>query len=232
MNDNKESKRTSIQPSTFLNPVPVVMVSCRGTEEGYDSNNIVTLAWAGTVCSEPPMLSISIRKSRHSHSQISQSGEFVVNLVTGDMLKSCDFCGVKSGRDTDKFNICNLTAVEAEGLKGSPMIAESPVALSCIVKNVIELGSHDMFIAEIIAVSVDEKLYDKNGKIQINKAGLIAYSHGEYFTLLGPLGFYGYSVAKPDVLKRRMPKAKAIIKHDSKKQSDIKIQSNKKPRKY
>lgn len=208
--------KKTIAPTTLLNPVPVVMISCCGTSDGYEKNNIITIAWTGTVNSEPPMLSVSIRKSRYSHTQIVQSGEFVVNLVHRGLLAACDFCGVKSGRDVDKFAACELTAVKAEGLEHSCAIAESLISISCIVRQRIELGSHDMFIAEIIAVSVAENLYDFKGKIKINDAGLVAYSHGEYFSLKGPEGFFGFSVAKPDILIRRMPKAKVPSKSAAK----------------
>ncbi len=209
----KKYAKKDVTPSTFLNPVPVVMISCRGSAEGYDKDNIITVAWTGTVNSDPPMLSVSIRKSRFSHTQIVQTGEFVVNLVHRGLLSACDYCGVKSGRDADKFAVCGLTTVKAEGLDHARAIAESPVSISCKVRNIIELGSHDLFIADIVAVSVAEELYDPKGKIRINDAGLVAYSHGEYFTLDGPIGFFGYSVASPEVLKRRMPAVrKAPIK--------------------
>lgn len=191
-------------PSTFLNPVPVVMVSCRGIAEGYDKDNIVTIAWAGTINSEPPMLSISVRKSRFSHEQIVQAQEFVVNLVHRDLLRACDFCGVKSGRDIDKFEFCHLTPEKAEGLEHARAIAESPVSISCKVRQTIELGSHDLFLAEIVGVSVAEELYDDVNKIRLNEADLIAYSHGEYVPLGNPVGFFGYSVAKPEILKKRL----------------------------
>ncbi|MHB1452560.1 MAG: flavin reductase [Saccharofermentanales bacterium] len=208
--------KKTIAPSTLLNPVPVVMISCCGTSDGFEKNNIITLAWAGTVNSEPPMLSVSIRKSRYSHTQIVQSGEFVVNLVHHGLLTACDYCGVKSGRDVDKFAACELTAIKAEGLEHTCAIAESLISISCIVRQRIELGSHDMFIAEIVAVSVAENLYDYKGKIKINDAGLIAYSHGEYFSLKGPEGFFGFSVAKPEVLSRRMAKTGIAIKKTAK----------------
>ena len=199
----KTTKR-KIAPSTLLNPVPVVMLSCKGNSDSYEKNNIITLAWVGTVNSDPPMLSVSIRKYRFSHAQIRQTNEFVVNLVTRNLLKACDYCGVRSGRDVDKFAECNLTAEKAENLEFAPAIAESPVSISCKVRQVLELGSHDLFIADIVAVSVSESLFDENGRMGINEAGLIAYSHGEYFTLKGPEGFFGFSIAKPDVLKRRL----------------------------
>lgn len=203
--ENKDKKQVIYMgPSTMLNPVPVVMLSCKGTSEEYIKNNIITLAWAGTVNSDPPMLSVSVRKSRFSYEQIIQSKEFVINLVNKSILKACDYCGVKSGREVDKFKDCNLTPIPAKGLKDAPAIKESPVSISCKVKQSLELGSHVMFIAQIVEVAADSNLFDKNGKLTLDKTGLIAYSHGEYYQLSGPEGFFGYSVAKPDVLKRRL----------------------------
>ncbi|MHB1484779.1 MAG: flavin reductase family protein [Saccharofermentanales bacterium] len=199
------NKKSLDAPSTFLNPVPVVMVSCCGLTEGFDKPNIITLAWTGTVNSEPPMLSISIRKSRHSHRQIMESNEFVVNLVNTSLLEACDFCGVKSGRDIDKFVACDLTKEKIEGSQTAVSIKNSPVSMYCKVTQIIELGSHDMFLGEIISIKVDENLFDRNGKINLRKADLVAYIHGEYCSLSSVLGFYGYSVAAPAVLKRRLP---------------------------
>ncbi len=193
-------------PSTFLNPVPVVMVSCCGTSEGYDKPNIITLAWTGTINSEPPMLSVSIRQSRHSHQQIMESREFVVNLVTEPLLEACDYCGVKSGANMDKFVACHLTAEKNEEiLSFAPAIQNSPVSLFCKVTQVIELGSHDLFIAQIVSVTVSEQLFESNGRINLGKANLVAYSHGEYHALGQVLGFYGYSVASREIKARRLP---------------------------
>lgn len=193
--------------STMLNPVPVVMVSCAGKhpELTEERPNIITIAWAGTVNSEPPMVSISIRKSRHSYDLIKDTGEFVINLVNKALLKSCDRCGVVSGSDEDKFSLCGLTAVPAEGLDHAYAIKEAPVSISCRVKDVIELGSHDMFIAEIVAITSDSYLLDENGRICLDKANLITYNHGEYFTIGQKEGFFGYSVASEEVLSRRLP---------------------------
>lgn len=202
---NLYTKKLLDIPSTFLNPVPVVMVSCCGISEERNKPNIITLAWAGTINSEPPMLSVSIRKSRFSHQQILESREFVVNLVNEDLLESCDFCGVKSGRDMDKFEVCNLTKEDAEGLQYAPAIKNSPVSLSCKVTQVVELGSHDLFLAEIIAVSVADELYEENGKINLRKAKLVAYSHGEYWSLRSVEGFFGFSLASDEIRKRRIP---------------------------
>ncbi len=187
--------------STILNPVPVVMVSS-GSRDG--KANIMTAAWAGTVNSEPPMLSVSIRKSRYSHKLISETGEFVVNLVSKSLCKACDYCGVRSGENEDKFKTCGLTPVKAEGLEYAYAIKEAPVSISCIVKSVTELGSHDMFIGEIKSVTADSYLLDQNGKLCLENARLVAYNHGEYYLLGEKLGFFGYSVAKEDVIKRRM----------------------------
>jgi len=195
-------------PSTMLNPLPVVMVSSRGLSPGFESDNIITIAWVGIVNSEPPMVSVSIRKSRHSHRQISESKEFAVNLVSKDLLKACDFCGVKSGRDFDKFKKCNLDKDKSDVLEYACGINNSPVTLYCKVRQIIELGSHDMFIGEIISVTANEVLFDSKGKLDIAKADLCVYSHGDYYSLSDNKGFFGFSVAGEDVLKRRMPKKK------------------------
>lgn len=183
------------KPSTLLNPVPIVMVTCMGDE---GKPNIITLAWAGTINSEPPMLSISVRKERYSYAFIRDKGEFVVNLPTEKLAFATDLCGVRSGRDTDKFKLTGLTPEKASAVD-APVIKECPVALECVVKNRLELGTHDMFIASIVAVDVDESLIDGKGKLHLEKAGLICYSHGNYWTLGKSLGFYGYSVAKKKV---------------------------------
>lgn len=222
--------------STILNPVPVVMVSCAGKNAGdiNDRPNIVTIAWAGTVNSEPPMVSISVRKSRHSHRLISETGEFVINLVSKSLTKSCDYCGVKSGKDEDKFASCGLTPVKAKGLDYAYAIKESPVSISCKVKQVLELGSHDMFIAEVVAVTADNYLQDETGKICLEKAKLVAYNHGEYFQLGNKLGFFGYSVSSDEVFEKRMGYSRKDrdkykhIREDAQKESEI----NKKKKKY
>lgn len=191
--------------STILNPVPVVMVSS-GSKD--DKANIMTVAWAGTVNSEPPMVSVSIRKSRYSHKLISETGEFVINLVSKSLCKACDYCGVRGGENEDKFKTCGLTPVKAAGLEYAYAIKEAPVSISCVVKSVTELGSHDMFIGEIKSVTADSYLLDQNGKLCLDNARLVAYNHGEYYLLGEKLGFFGYSVAKEDVIKRRMGKDK------------------------
>jgi flavin reductase (DIM6/NTAB) family NADH-FMN oxidoreductase RutF len=197
--------RISLNPSTLLAPVPTALISCRGTGKD-DQPNLITLAWVGTVCSDPPMVSVSIRKSRFSHHLIVESGEFIVNLVDEALLKATDFCGVKSGRDIDKFAECHLTAIPAPGMDYAPAVEESPLSMSCKVRQVLELGAHDCFIGEIVAVTARPSLIDKEQKLRLDKANLVAYCHGDYYALGHLLGFYGYSVASPEVLARRMPK--------------------------
>ena len=196
---------TLLPPSTLLSPTPVVLVSCADPEKP-ENRNMITVAWAGTVNSEPPMVSVSIRKSRHSHKLISKTGEFVINLVSKSLCKPCDYCGVRSGADEDKFAKCGLTPVKADGLEYAYAVKEAPVSILCKVKSVTELGSHDMFIGEIVAVTADSYLTDDKGRLCLDNARLVAYNHGEYFLLGEKLGFFGYSVASEDVLKKRMGK--------------------------
>jgi len=191
------------KPGTLLSPAPAVMVTCARAGE---RPNIITIAWAGTVNSDPPMVSVSVRPGRHSHLIIRDTGEFVVNLVGRELLKAADFCGVRSGRDTDKFAACGLEAVPAEGMSQAPAIAQSPVWLACKVRSALELGSHTMFIGEVVSAGVREDLSDPSGRFDFLKAGLVAYCHGEYAGLTRALGFFGFSVARPEVLKRRMNK--------------------------
>jgi len=191
------AKRT-LKPGTMLNPVPAVMVSCG---EGDDAN-IITIGWTGIINSEPPITYVSVRKSRHSHHLIAESGEYVINLTTEKLVKETDFCGVKSGRDLDKWGEMNLTKVPGEVVK-CPMIGESPVNLECKVLEVKEYPTHDMFIGEIVRVHADDSLFDEKGRLCLDQAGLISYSHGEYFGLKRePLGRFGYSIMKPKTRKR------------------------------
>ena len=185
-------KKQEWKPGNMLYPVPAVMVSCQKPGE---RPNIITVAWAGTICSDPVMLSISVRKERFSHDIIAQTGEFVVNLTTKDLCRAADFCGVRSGRDTDKFKEMKLTPSKSSKI-GAPGIAESPVNIECRVTEIKELGSHDMFIAKVEAVMIDEKLIDETGKFNLDAAQLAAYSHGEYFELGEKIGKFGFSVAK------------------------------------
>ena len=184
----------------MLYPLPAVMVSCANAAGEKD---IVTVAWAGTVCTNPPMLSISLRPERHSYHIIRESGEFVVNLVTSRLQRACDWCGVRSGRDYDKWAECRLTAEPAAKLELAPAIAESPVNIECRVCDVLELGSHHLFLADVIAVQVEEGLLDARGKLDLARASLTAYSHGEYFELGRRIGTFGYSVRKRQGPSRR-----------------------------
>ncbi|MCD8216956.1 MAG: flavin reductase family protein [Clostridiales bacterium] len=180
------------KPGNMLYPVPAVMVSCQRSGE---KPNIITIAWAGTVCSDPAMISISVRKERYSYDIICETGEFVVNLNTKELTYATDYCGVKSGRDVDKFAALHLTPSVSKTV-AAPGIAESPVSLECKVTQKIELGSHVMFLAEVTAVSVDPAYMDEKGKFHLNDLGLVAYSHGEYFELGEKIGKFGYSVQK------------------------------------
>ena len=193
----------SFPPGTLLNPTPVVLVSC-AAKDNPENRDMVTLAWAGTVNSEPPMVSVSVRKERYSHDIIQQSGEFVVNLVDEDMCRAVDFCGVRSGRDMDKAAETGLRYCAAEGMDIAPAIQEAPVSLSCKVKQMIELGSHDMFLGEVVAIRVRKDLLDEKGSLRMEKARLVAYSHGLYHRIGDVMGFFGYSVARREVLERRM----------------------------
>lgn len=185
-------------PGTILSPVPAVMVSCGSGEDA----NIITIAWTGIVNSDPPMTYISVRKERHSYDIIKSSGEFVINLVNENLTFAADWCGVKSGRDFDKWKEQKLTKAEASVVK-CPIIKESPLSLECKVKDIIELGSHDMFLAEIVSISADESIVDEKNAIRLDRAKLVAYNHGHYFPLKRTeIGRFGYSVMKPKTRKR------------------------------
>ena len=176
----------------MLNPVPAVMVS---VSDGNGKNNIITVAWAGTICTNPPMLSISVRPERYSYEMIKSTKEFVVNLTTKDLVRACDYCGVTSGRDVDKFEKMKLTPIKLPKVS-VPGIKESPVNIECRVKKIEDLGSHTMFIADVVGVTVDDEYMDEKGKFNINDTGLVMYSHGEYFVMGEKLGKFGYSIKK------------------------------------
>ena len=186
-------KKQHWRAGNMLYPLPAVMVSCG--REG-EKPNIITLAWVGTVCSDPAMVSISVRPERYSYDIIRETGEFVINLTTKKLAYATDYCGVKSGRDVDKFAQLHLTPGKAQKLKVAPTILESPVNIECRVTEVKELGSHHMFLAEVLGVTVDEAYMDEKGKFELNQTGLLTYSHGEYFTLGEKCGSFGYSVRK------------------------------------
>ena len=190
--------KRQFKPGNMLYPVPAVMVS---VAEKEGKSNIITVAWAGTVCTNPPMLTISVRPERYSYHMIKETGEFVVNLTTEDLAFATDYCGVKSGRDTDKWRDMKLTREPASKVS-VPLIKESPVNLECKVVRVDELGSHHMFLAEVVAVNVDEKYMDERDTFHLSKAKPLAYSHGRYYGLGELLGTFGYSVKKKDTSAR------------------------------
>ena len=183
------------KPGNMLYPLPAVMVSMADKD---GRNNIITIAWAGTVCTNPPMVSISVRPERYSYPILKETGEFVINLTTRELVYATDFCGVKSGRDVDKFKELHLTPLAASRVK-APLIGESPVNMECRVNKIIPLGSHDMFLADVVAVHADEKYMDEKHKVHLEKADPIVYSHGSYFSCVEQLGTFGYSVRKKPV---------------------------------
>lgn len=180
------------KPGNMLYPLPAVMVSCGNKEGKY---NILTIAWTGTICSDPPMVYISVRKSRYSHQILMETGEFFINLTTEALAYATDYCGVKSGRDIDKFKEMHLTP-EMGLLQYAPMIKESPICIACEVVRVEELGSHDMFIANVKGVYADEAYMDAGGRFDLAKAAPIVYSHGQYYGTGRHVGKFGYSVQK------------------------------------
>ena len=185
------------KPGTFINPVPAVMVSC-GTME---KSNIVTVAWTGTINSDPAMCYISLRPSRYSYNIIKESGEFVINLTNKELARATDWCGCRTGSKFDKFKEMNLTKEKANFVK-CPLIKESPASIECKVKEIKELGSHHMFIAEVLSVDADEKYIDENGAFDISKCNLIAYSNGHYYQMGKKIGKFGFSVKKKKKLKK------------------------------
>lgn len=185
------------KPGNMVYPLPAVLVSC-GDKKG--NINVMTAAWTGTVCSDPPMVYVSVRKERYSHHMIQETREYVINLTTEKLAWTADFCGVRSGRDLDKFKEMKLTPVQGE-LEYAPMIEESPVSIECRVTNVMELGSHDMFMAEVTAVYADEQYMDEKGTFHLEKAAPMVYSHGQYYGLGRHLGGFGYAVRKKPAKK-------------------------------
>ena len=197
-------EKTSLKPGTLLAPLPPAMVSC-GT---YENPNIITVGWTGIINSQPPMTYISVRKSRFSHGIISEGRDFVINLTSADLVKAADFCGVRSGRDVNKFEAMGLHPQMSEKVV-SPAIEEAVLSIECKVTRIEELGSHDMFYADIVNVRADSSLMDKNGRLALDKANLVAYSHGEYFALGKKLGKFGFSVQKKKKHKKAPPQKPA-----------------------
>lgn len=190
---NIKSEKRELKPGNMLNPTPVVMVSCGSTPDEF---NIITIAWCGTLCSDPPLCYISVRPNRHSYPILKERKEFVINLVSNELAERTDWCGVRSGAKFNKFVETGLTPVRGTHVK-APMILEAPVNLECVVKQVIPLGTHDMFMAEIVAVHADESLFDKKtGAMHLERANLVAYSNGHYYGLGKIIGKFGFSVQK------------------------------------
>ena len=183
--------RQTWKPGTLVYPVPAILVTCKDKER----ENVMTVAWTGTICSDPAMTYISLRKERYSYDIIKRSGVFCINLTTEELAYATDYCGVKSGRNENKFKTLNLETEMATKID-VPMIKKSPVTIECKVEEIKELGSHDMFIAKVLAINVDEKYMDENGRFDMEKCGLMAYSHGHYYSLGKNLGKFGFSVQK------------------------------------
>lgn len=194
--------KQSWKPGNMVYPLPAVMVS---VTDGKGNDNIITVAWVGTICTNPPMVYISVRPERYSYQMIKDTGEFVINLTTEKLAYATDFCGVKSGKNFDKFKETGLTKEPADIVK-APMIKESPVSIECRVKEIKELGSHHMFIADVVAVHADDHYMDENNKFELNKSRPLIYSHGEYLGVGDRLGTFGYSVKKSKKTKKNIRK--------------------------
>lgn len=200
--------KTVWKAGTMLAPVPPALISC-GTMQ---KPNVMTAAWTGIVCSDPAMVYVSIRPERYSYELVKKSGEFVINVPTVNLAKAVDLCGVKSGRNVDKFKLTSITAVPCSQI-AAPQIAESPISLECKVRNIYSLGSHDMFLAEVLAVHVDDALLEANGALNLGKAGLLAYAHGFYYGLGKKIGKFGWSVEKKATRRKRIIRQQAKEKH-------------------
>ncbi|MBQ3026496.1 MAG: flavin reductase family protein [Alistipes sp.] len=198
------------KPCAIVNPVPAVLVSCGDKPENY---NMLTVAWTGTICSEPAMAYVSIRPERHSYEIVKRTGEFVINLTTEALAEATDWCGVRSGRNFDKFKECGLTPGKS-AVVAAPSIAESPISIECRVKQIVPLGSHDMFIGEVVNVAVDEQYIDaETGKLCVEKMRLLAYAHGAYFTLGEQIGTFGWTV-KGSTLRKELKQGKKRVRNE------------------
>lgn len=198
----------AIGPTPYLYPTPAVLIGCAGAHsapEDAGRPNLITVAWAGICCSHPPMLSIAVRPERHSHALLTETREFTVNLVGEPLLCAMDYCGVKSGRDVDKFAVLGLHAIPTPELRYAPALAEAPAFLSCRVQQVIPLGSHDLFLAEILQVNVQDNYFRPDGSIDEAAMQLVGFVHGKYRALGPEIGFFGFAVAGDAALRRRMP---------------------------
>ena len=196
--EDKGFKKQVWKPSVLTSPVPAVLVSCKSGE----TVNVFTVAWTGTLNTQPPVTYISVRPERYSYGLIKESGEFVINLTTEELARAADFCGVRSGKNTDKIEKMGLQMMPSSKVD-VPLIAQSPVNIECRVRQIMPLGSHDMFIADIVALDISEKYIDENGRLALEKAGLIAYAHGDYFKLGKRLGGFGFSVRKKKKKNKR-----------------------------
>lgn len=190
--------KQNFKPGTMIYPLPAVLVSCGATPDEY---NVLTVSWTGTICSNPPMCYVSIRPERYSYDIIKRTGAFVINLTNRDLEYATDFCGVKSGRECNKFEMAKLTPQKSEFVD-APIILEAPVSIECRVVDVKPLGSHDMFIAEVVNVVVDDSYMQENGQLDMASMNLLAYNHGQYFDVSNPRGFFGWSIRKKKKLKR------------------------------
>lgn len=193
-------EKVNWKPGTHIYPLPATLVSCGDSPDNY---NLITVAWTGTINSKPPMCYISLRKERHSYDIIAQTGEFVINLTTGELVKATDWCGVKSGKNYDKFQQMNLTPGKSKIVK-APIIQESPLNIECTISRIIPLGSHDMLLADVVNIQANAEYFDKQGAFRLDRAGLITYAHGQYYALGKKLGKFGFSVQK----KRKKNKKK------------------------
>ncbi len=208
-----QNEFVSIGATTFLAPIPTVLVGC-AQDDGWHRGegaapNLITVAWAGICCTKPPMLSIAVRPERYSRGLIERTGEFTVNLVNQALCKAMDYCGVTSGRDVDKFQTLGLTPIAPNALSAAPAIGQAPVYLSCKVRNTLALGSHDLIIAEIVDVCVQQRYMQNGGGINEEALELVTFVHGKYQAVSKPIGFFGYSIASEEVLKRRLPQIEA-----------------------
>lgn len=190
--------KQNFKPGTMIYPLPAVLVSCGATPDEY---NVLTVSWTGTICSNPPMCYVSIRPERYSYDIIKRTGAFVINLTNRDLEYATDFCGVRSGRECNKFEMAKLTPQKSEFVD-APIILEAPVSIECRVVDVKPLGSHDMFIAEVVNVVVDDSYMQENGQLDMAAMNLLAYNHGQYFDVSNPRGFFGWSIRKKKKLKR------------------------------
>lgn len=205
MEEKKLHKKVKWKGGTMLSPLPCALVSCGSLEKP----NAITIGWTGILNTDPPKTYISVRPSRYSYDIIKETRKFVINLTTEELTRAADFCGVRSGRDVDKFAHLGLTALPASELEDTPIIGQSPVSLECSVTDIVPLGTHDMFIADIVGVDVDPDLVDGDGALHLERAKLIAYAHGDYFALGRKLGDFGFSVRKKSTIKRRNAKKTA-----------------------